>query len=374
MKKIVCIMLMTLLLMPMFAAPSIASEVGESKQPKNMDNLDIIVSAYLYVGGIINTKDPNTTVTVTKIVPLYDLDGQIVAYYVVFSPGGYAVVNNNVDNPTVLEFGEGEQQKIEGLLTANNNERIVYNNPTSVCGEGSIKSIPENKKSNLKGIYEFYPDLSVKNEALASQLLNAKAEVVRSDAIHQTRGDRDFGFFNASDMPTGNYTSDTITAATQVDWAIMNDYNDIASRHCGATAVTNLALYFAQRGRSNLKINNSKRDTYVAVHGIVNDGPTLAIAGSATTYFSNRGYSLNHSGVGNAAAIKTATTNNRPCGILLADGLFAWHWIIGVGWRQYSSSDDFYIRINNNWDNTVNIYYKPGTGSLWWSATSYWVS
>ena len=70
MKKIVCIMLMTLLLMPMFAAPSIASEVGESKQPKNMDNLDIIVSAYLYVGGIINTKDPNTTVTVTKIVPL----------------------------------------------------------------------------------------------------------------------------------------------------------------------------------------------------------------------------------------------------------------------------------------------------------------
>ena len=57
MKKIVCIMLMTLLLMPMFAAPSIASEVGESKQPQNMDNLDIIVSAYLYVGGIINTKD-----------------------------------------------------------------------------------------------------------------------------------------------------------------------------------------------------------------------------------------------------------------------------------------------------------------------------
>lgn len=166
----------------------------------------------------------------------------------------------------------------------------------------------------------------------------------------------------------------TITSATSVDWAIMNDYNDIASNHCGATTVTNLALYFAKRGKTDLKINNSKRDTFVAVHQLVGNGPVMTIAGDAVTYFSSRGYTLNHSSVGSSSAIKTATTNNRPCGILLADGLFAWHWVIGVGWRQYTSNNDFYFRINNNWNNTVNIYYKPGTGSAWWSATAYWVS
>lgn len=371
MKKIIALLLAFVLCVPL-SIPAMAASTEESK---DMDTLDIVISAYTYAGGINSEKKgANEVIHITTIEPLYDLEDRITAYYVVFSSNCYAVVANNTDNPSAIEFGEGTSQIIEDLREKDTSSRLIYNNPMSVYSENDLNALPDSEVSKLLGIRDFYPELAEKNEILSSQLSKAKEEVLQSGSFNQTRGDGDYGFFNSSDMPTGSYTSNTITSATSVDWAIMSDYNDIASNHCGATTVTNLALYFAKRGKTNLKINNSKRDTFVAVHQLVGNGPVMTIAGDAVTYFSSRGYTLNHSSVGSTSAIKTATTNNRPCGILLADGLFAWHWVIGVGWRQYTSNNDFYIRINNNWDNTVNIYYKPGTGSAWWSATAYWVS
>ncbi len=72
------------------------------------------------------------------------------------------------------------------------------------------------------------------------------------------------------------------------------------------------------------------------------------------------------------AYYKTAIAKNRPCGILLADGIVNWHWILGVGWREYSSGN-FYMRIVDGWDGTSNRFYKPYSDSLWVSATEYWL-
>jgi len=43
------------------------------------------------------------------------------------------------------------------------------------------------------------------------------------------------------------------------------------------------------------------------------------------------------------------------------------------GYREYNSGGN-YMRIMDNWFNTVDRYYKIGTGSLWWSAKEYWVN
>ena len=186
------------------------------------------------------------------------------------------------------------------------------------------------------------------------------------------QGDGDYGFIDLGDMPSGKYTSDTILYATSTDWAIMDEFNSIADNHCGATAVTNIALYYAKRGYSKLKIN-SRLDTFKAVHKIVGNGPVMTIAGSAKEYFSDRGYTLKYSSVGDFSGIKSATTSDRPCGILLADGLFSWHWILSVGWREYTNGGN-YLRIMDGWYDTVDRYYKINSGSLWISATEYWVS
>jgi len=57
---------------------------------------------------------------------------------------------------------------------------------------------------------------------------------------------------------------------------------------------------------------------------------------------------------------------------LLAEGIVNWHWILGVGWREYSSGN-FYMRIVDGWDGTANRFYKPYSDSLWISATEYWL-
>ena len=152
----------------------------------------------------------------------------------------------------------------------------------------------------------------------------------------------------------------------------MGDYNDIAVNHCGATTVTNLALYFAKRGYTHLEVNN-KDETFEAVHELVGNGPIFILAGLAESYFAQCGYNLNYSSVGDTSEYELAILNNRPCDILLIDGLFAWHWVIGVGWVEYSTND-YYFRVNNNWNGNANTYYRPESGSVWWSATSYWVA
>ena len=71
--------------------------------------------------------------------------------------------------------------------------------------------------------------------------------------------------------------------------------------------------------------------------------------------------------------LKEAVRNDHHVGILLANGIVAWHWILGVGYRNYTSSSDLYLRIVDGWNNNANRFYKPNSNSLWVSSTEYWV-
>lgn len=238
-----------------------------AEPPSNeMDTLDLIIAAGSYLNSSTQgEKCIGTGTFINNSVPLFRSSGDIVAYYVTFSPSGYAVVNNNVDNPDLLQ----------------------------------------------------------NNSALAKQHRELKQSIMQEQSM--TRGDGDYGFVDASNMPAGSYTSDTVLSATSTDWVTMDEFNSVANNHCGATAVTNFALHFAQRGSSNF------------------------------------------------TGIKTAIGKDRPCGILLADGLISWHWIMSVGYREYSNSSGYYMRIMDGWYDTVDRYYKLNTGSTWISATEYWV-
>lgn len=37
-------------------------------------------------------------------------------------------------------------------------------------------------------------------------------------------------------------------------------------------------------------------------------------------------------------------------------------------------ANDIYENNNNGWDNTIDVFYKINSGSLWISATKYWVN
>lgn len=192
MKRILSIILVFIMLLSSRSTYAFASEVQESNQ---MDSIDVIITGYSYVAGCSTfLRDANMKIKVTNIVPLYNLSDEIVAYYVTFSSNEYAVVNNNVENPVAIEFGEGKQQYIEEILSNCKNPKVIYNNPVSVYEESVINTLLTNTKKEIKSIEDYYPELSQKNEELALKLKSVKKKVEELGVIKVTRGDGDYGF------------------------------------------------------------------------------------------------------------------------------------------------------------------------------------
>ena len=125
-----------------------------------------------------------------------------------------------------------------------------------------------------------------------------------------------YDFVDYVDMPSGTYTDDNIDYYG-TDWAVMEDYDNIAEDHCGATTATNIALYYANLGHTNLKKNNSVDDTFVDLHSRIGDGPAPFIASDLKAYASDRGYTMTSSLVSTYNGLKTATQNDKACGVLL---------------------------------------------------------
>jgi len=361
----VCVMSATVAT-SMFYAPTSVSAV--STEDKNMDATDVLISASL----CLNSNDEESDfwpdgATVDSLKPLYNVDNEQVAWYVKLSTGAYAVVNNDVNNPAVIEFGDAPSDEIEAIYENNVNSTVVYNSPSEVYDAKLVKDNVRIRKA--KGLRQNFPELKVKDTYLKKIIARYKNRI-RKDNRVSLMSVGGYGFIDLANMSSESYVSDSIPF-DGTDWAITGDYS-YAENHCGATCVTNLALYYAQRGYSNLKQNSSKHDTFKAVYDIVGPGPVMTIAGNAKKYFKNQGYTLDYSSVGNFSGIKSAISNDRPLGILLCNGIIDWHWILCVGYREYSNGGN-YMRIVNGWNNTANKFYKINSGSLWISATEYWV-
>lgn len=372
-KRIVSLLIVVVLIISSSITSASAQETSNKPTSTNMDILDVLVASTVYLKSDINNEDllPENSYC-KEIIPLYNIHNEIVAYYITFTSSSYAVVNNNINNPIVIEFGEGDNHLISEIMNSNTNPHIIYNSPFDIYNKSEV-STNLLDSADSKDLFDYYPDLTENNVQALTLHDEIKSKLfLLYPMLNLSKGDGDYGFIDLGGLPSGSYSAKTISSASSVNWATTGEFSNIANNHCAAVAVTNLALYFAKRGSSNLMVNNSKTDTFKAVHAIVGNGPVMIIAGSAKTYFKNRGYTLNYTGADTISSLKTATDNNRPCGILLADGIVDWHWIISVGYRTYSSSGDTYVQIVNGWNNTIQKYYKPHSGSMWWSATQYY--
>lgn len=370
MRKILCLMLAVIMAFSVNISAS-ATEIDANDEVITANNSLEELDALLIASSVLNAPDIANDIltsgaTENDVLPLYNASGEIVAFHVSFEPTGYAVVNNNITNPTVIEFGEGVNQLIDDILKVESNPHIIYNNPTEIY----VSNVTTRTVNNASDLHTYYPILGKPNSAAANQLTQLRQFVQSEVSVHS---DGDYGFIDWGNMPSGAYDWDLVANAASTDWATTSEFSSIAKDHCGATAVTNFALYFANRGHTNLKINSSVYDTFVAVHKIVGDGPVMTIADETKEYFSDRGYTLKTSSVASFSGIQTAIGNDRPCGILLANAIVDWHWVICVGYRAYSSGGS-YMRVVDGWNDTTLKFYLCNSGSAWISATQYWVS
>lgn len=163
MKKIICLMLAVIMAFSM-SVSAFAAEIDANDEVSLIDNSIEEIDALLIASSMLNAPDIANDILVSgatenDVLPLYNAFGEIVAYYVSFEPTGYAVVNNNIENPSVIEFGEGVNQLIDDILKVESNPHIIYNNPTEVYS-ANVKARTVNASSDL---YDYYPVLEEAN-------------------------------------------------------------------------------------------------------------------------------------------------------------------------------------------------------------------
>lgn len=109
---------MVMLLLINLNIPVLAADKANIEE-REMDNLDKLIIAHNYLSGKFDIDMWKGIEAVKGITNLYDLDDNVIAYYVTFEPTGYAIVNNNLDNSIAIEFGDGNSQVIEEVFKAN---------------------------------------------------------------------------------------------------------------------------------------------------------------------------------------------------------------------------------------------------------------
>ncbi|MDD2214256.1 MAG: hypothetical protein PHR21_06945 [Oscillospiraceae bacterium] len=353
---------------------------------ENRESYIVLISSHRYMSGTQDNADIwRTTEGVNEVIPLYDLNYNIRAYYISFYPMGYAIINNNLENPVAIEFGDGDNGPIRDILeeattlSRKAEAKIVYLGP-SYSFDDTTRNFSRSQSSDSEltedfGLEDMYAFLDSSNAA--EKEIHTTARALALSNGDQSRGGS-YDFIDWNSMPSGSYSSDWLPFSGTT-WAVMSNYTGktnplskkVVNDHCGATAATNLSLYFATQGYSNLKKNGSVNDTFYDLHNRTGNGPVLTIADSVSAYATSRGYTINNSSVSSYTTYKTAITNKRPCGILLTAAVNNWHWVVGVGYRQYSSGGN-YVRVVTGWENSANNFYLWGSPATW-SISQYWI-
>ena len=169
----VCVMSATVAT-SMFYAPISASAV--STEDKNMDVTDVLISASLCLNSndVENDFWPDGA-TVDSLNPLYNVENEQVAWYVKLSTGAYAVVNNDANNPAVIEFGDAPSEEIEAIYENNENATVVYNSPSEVYDAKLVKDEARIRKA--KGLRQNFPELKSKDTYLKNIITRQKNRI-----------------------------------------------------------------------------------------------------------------------------------------------------------------------------------------------------
>lgn len=371
-QKTISVFLVVLLLASVPSALCMPVKAVDIQPNTNDLNLiDVLVAAHLFLSQDEATQNMwPSNVEVQWNIPLYGTDGSIVAWYLELSSGSYAVINNNIDNPMAVEYGVGGNKLIQEILSLNPNSRIIYNNPTDVYIENN-----SNARSNvgLDDYDDYFPNACQDNRVLSNVFANNLLSV--TDAMGQASiasSYTDYGFIDWANLPDLSATGNALDLMG-MSIAEMDTYESYAANHCGATCATNIALYFANLGYSNLKKNNSVNDTFASLYALIGPGPVFGISEEMCTYFDQRGYSLNYNGgITSYNSLKSSIANGRICSLLLKNSMLDWHWVVGFGWVQYSDGSQ-YVRVLTGWDQSTLKYYMYNGSATVESGLNYWI-
>lgn len=179
---------------------------------------------------------------------------------------------------------------------------------------------------------------------------------------------KNYGIIDAGDLPADSYTYDILYDSSPINiYGVTGDFSSLPGvcNHCAATSATNMMMYYAWlHSDTGLLKNENLKDTFISVHGYMNNGPVAANSyrSRLSNYVNHETDYIPHTALLNTwTQIKSHISNGHMIYLLVWQGIFA-HYINGVGYREYSSGDK-YVRIHDNWNNHIDHYINYSVAS-----------
>lgn len=382
-KVIVCIILIVSIMITYSPAIiRVSANNLNSSSRQSMDELDIILVAHRFLSSSEYNKDNiwSKITDVKDIIELYGIDGDVVAFYVSFYPKGYVIVNNNRDYPVAIEFGQHDNQSIRNILDSSNvgqtNRRICYISPSFSVDLDELGHRYNKEQLDVlissSELNYFYYNLSLENieeKTVHNDLRNIYMSLQDKD-IH-TQGSGIYNFIHWDNMPSGSYSAGWVPFSG-VTWGTTSEFS--GEDHCGTVAAFNVIAYYARVFNTSLMKNSSRTQTFSDLYSRIGKGPALwsDVRNGLNGYVSSRGFNFHNSSVSSFSGIKTATSEQRVCMLLMTSAINNWHWVISVGWREYSSTGTRYVRIVNGWHSNADYFFIYPNQV--WSAHKVWIS
>lgn len=151
-------------------------------------------------------------------------------------------------------------------------------------------------------------------------------------------------------------------------YVVTADCADLARNHCAATMLTNWVINCC--GDDSAEYD--RRALFQAVHAFVGNGPILWLERRANRYLRSRHIPYVCTQIGRhlveprpdrlVQIVVRELDAGRPCGLMVAESLISWHWVLAVSAEQ-GPDGDVAIRIIDGWHARRIFRYIPDQGS-----------
>ena len=288
---------------------------------------------------------------------------------------GYLVICATEDNPSDIEYGYSASPKI----SPNSHTYYFTMGLYFDINRGTYRNMADNSTCGLKEMKEKYADVtasvSIPCSLAQKNLTNLR---IAYKGITKMKGGGQWNILG--ELPSGTIQeSGKLYKCLRVKkYFVTSDFQ--GTNHCGPTSGMNVLRYYSKRllfsllsSDTNLGLSTDTDIFNYLYTRMGNGGATFpnSYRSALKTYISARkNSSSGWSNVSISSASQTKTYSNikndvdkgRMAYLIIWNGLQA-HYINVVGYYRYSTSDNVYVHVINNWNSKPNYYYLFRTGS-----------
>ena len=110
------------------------------------------------------------------------------------------------------------------------------------------------------------------------------------------------------------------------------------------------------------------------MYGRMGNGPVFTLHSGIKKGARDLGFIIMSERSSSRPDIIRSIDSGRPVALMLANGIFDWHWVLCVGYRRYpvAFGGKTYLRLANSWRPDANVFYAPGEGARILSGRAYY--